>query len=113
MNTAERLREKLAELEAVTALETGRYDWFVTRSWNRLHYATLDREQAAELAGETRVEGPVRLACGRVAAVLMIPGVITRLGAMRCTGCCRATRLPPGKGSPKNDPVCRTLLGVD
>jgi len=90
----------------------GRLDWYVTRSWNRLHWADLSEEQQSDIPAMWAVEGPVRLACGRTAAYLAIPGMFSRMGAMRCTGCCRALGYPPGKGSPKNDPACRVILGL-
>jgi hypothetical protein len=86
-------------------------DWLVSASWNRLHHADLTDDQCAELVDECTVHD-VRLACGRRAKWVSIPGVFTRMGADRCTGCCRATGLPPGAGSPKNDPACRELLGL-
>ena len=89
-----------------------RADWLVSKSWNRLHFAELTPGQALELGGEGWLGGPVRLACGRVAAGVSVPGVFTRMGGQRCTGCCRALGLPPGKGSPKNDQACRALLGL-
>lgn len=59
---------------------------------------------------EGTLTGPVKLSCGRTAAVVTIPGLFTRMGALRCEGCCRATGMPQGKGSPKNDDACRQLL---
>jgi hypothetical protein len=87
-------------------------DWLVTKSWNRLHDADLNPVDRDDLADQGYLDGPVRLACGRRAAWVSIPGVLTRLGAPRCTGCCRATGLPPGVGSPKNDDACRAILGL-
>lgn len=89
-----------------------RLDWVVARSWNRLHAVELTDAQVAVFEDETIVEGPVRLACGQTAASITIPGFTTRLGAPRCVRCCRATGLPPGTGSPKNSPECRSILGL-
>ena len=50
--------------------------------------------------------------CG-LQTMFWIPGIFSRMGAPRCKRCCRATGLPQGKGSPKNDPECRKLLGLD
>lgn len=88
------------------------YDWVVSRSWNRLHFADLTNEQYETLADEGMLPGPVKLKCGRTAGSIAIPGLFTRMGAMRCTGCCRATGMPPGKGSPKNDDQCRPMIGL-
>ncbi len=98
-----------AHLRALT-----RVDWVVSRSWNRLHHVVLTDEQCGEMEDETRVEGPVRLACGRTAASIRIPGLFIRMGADRCVGCCRVTGLPLGTGSPKNSIPCRRrrILGL-
>lgn len=100
-------------------IELGRYDWFVSKSWNRLH-AVRDEdwtdEHRTDMAWCWRVETPVRLACGRTAKTLAIPGLFSRGGfgggLPRCTGCCRATGMPGGLGSPKNDDGCRAVLGL-
>jgi hypothetical protein len=49
-------------------------------------------------------------ACGRVSGYLAIPGLFSRMGAERCGPCCELTGMPPGKGSPKNDKACRTVI---
>jgi hypothetical protein len=87
-------------------------DWLVSRSWNRLHHADLSPQDAADLIDEGGLDGPVRLSCGRTAAWVGIPGVFTRMGAERCTGCCRALGFPVGTGSPKNASEIRPLLGL-
>lgn len=93
-------------------IEYGRVDWYVTKTWNRLHWAEIPETFWRGIAEEWAVTEPVRLACGRTAAGLWIPGVFTRMGAPRCTGCCRALGYPPGKGSPKNDGACRAVMGL-
>lgn len=95
-------------------IELGRVDWFVTKTWKMLHAVPdFDAEQREYIAENWGVKGPVKLACGRTAAEVYIPGMFTRMGAMRCKGCCRAMGFPPGKGSPKNDAECRKILGLD
>jgi hypothetical protein len=94
------------------ALAIIRLDWLVSRSWNRLHHADLSPQDAADLIDEGGLDGPVRLSCGQTAAWVSIPGVFTRMGAERCTGCCRALGYAAGKGSPKNDDAIRPLLGL-
>lgn len=79
-----------------------RFDWVVTRTWNRLHHVDLSSEQWASWGPGEPFPGPIRLSCGRTAAVIIVPGFVTRMGAMRCVGCCRAVGYPAGKGSPKN-----------
>jgi len=94
-------------------ISIGRVDWFVAKSWNRLHAVPeFTDEHKADMEAEWAVLSPVRLACGRTAAGVWIPGMFTRMGAQRCRGCCRATGLPEGKGSPKNDDACRVLMGI-
>lgn len=98
--------------DAAHLRELTRVDWVVSRSWNRLHYVELTDEQCVELEDEGLLTGPVRLACGRTAASISIPGLFTRMGGTRCVRCCRVTGLPTGIGSPKNSPECRALLGL-
>ena len=94
------------------ALAIIKYDWLVSKSWHRLHFADLTPEDAVEIIDEGGLDGPVRLACGRTAAYVCIPGFFTRMGGQRCTGCCRATGISPGTGSPKNDRAARVVLGL-
>lgn len=42
-----------------------------------------------------------------------IPGLFSRMGARRCPDCCDRLGYPHGVGSPKNDPECRRILGMD
>jgi hypothetical protein len=110
MTTPAALRE-----DADQFIELVRLDWAVTKTWNRLHAVkpeTWTDEHRDDMECEWAVLAPVRLACGRTAAYLCIPGLFSRMGAQRCTGCCRATGMPQGKGSPKNDDACRVILGL-
>lgn len=100
------------EEEIARFLACARCDWLVTKSWSRLHYAEPTLAQLERVPDEWAILEPVKLACGRTAAGLWIPGPFTRMGALRCVGCCRATGLPQGKGSPRNDPECRRILGL-
>jgi hypothetical protein len=95
-------------------INIARVDWLVSKKWNRLHAVlTWSEEDRESMAVEWAVNHPVRLACGRTAGSVCIPGMFTRMGALRCRDCCKATGLPPGKGSPKNDDACRELLGLE
>ena len=97
-------------------ISIGKMDWLVSKSWRKLHAvrnADWTDENRADMAAEWGVSSPVRLACGRTAAGVWVPGMFTRMGAQRCKGCCRATGLPEGKGSPKNSRDCRIVLGLD
>jgi hypothetical protein len=96
-------------------LDLARVDWVVGASWNRLHALGQDLTAGQRDAledYEVQCPGPVRFACGRVGAYASIPGLLSRMGKPRCQGCCRATGLPEGVGSPKNDDECRALLGL-
>lgn len=94
-------------MTAAEFFEIARYDWLDTLTGRTLHaYDTGDFDE--EYWG---VRGG-RFACGRRFALAVIPGLVTRMAAMRCKGCCRATGLPEGKGSPKNDDACRPLVGL-
>lgn len=102
------LRHRLADI-----------DWVITRHGDSLHHPDLPADLAADLDDdgtlgiEYPLDDPIRLDCGRQVPAVLIPGLITRLGANRCARCCTATGLPPGKGSPKNSAECRALLGLD
>lgn len=106
--------------DAERFIEIARYDWLTSRRWERLH-AVRDEDWTddarEDMAAEWGVSSPVRLACGQVAKVLLIPGVFSRGGfgggLPRCSGCCRALGYPRGLGSPKNSPEIRVLLGLD
>jgi hypothetical protein len=90
------------------------YDWIYTISGNHLHHPQLTEEQHVECADWGGLyDEPVTLDCGRSVTTIMIPGFFSRGSAPRCSACCKATGLPEGKGSPKNDDRCRTILGMD
>lgn len=89
-----------------------RVDWVETSTGNRLHRAILSPFEDAILSNDGSIVGPITLACGRTAGMVCIPGVGSRLGSLRCAGCCARTGLPRGIGSPKNDPACRAILGL-
>ena len=94
-------------------ISIGRVDWFVTKTWRKLHAVPeFTDEHRADMETEWAVLSPVRLACGRMAAGVQIPGMFTRMGGWRCKGCCRATGMPEGIGSPKNSDGCRAILGL-
>lgn len=98
-------------------------DWVVTGFdddpiGDTLHHITLTGEQAHDLDdhGSLGVEypiGPLLLDCGLLVGQVFIPGAFTRMGAPRCPDCCKITDMPPGQGSPKNDPECRKILELE
>jgi hypothetical protein len=113
-------------MTAVTATEDpadfsriARLDWLVPRRWKFLHAVREQDwtdEHRDDMAFTWQVEHPVRLACGRVASALFIPGLFSRGGfgggLPRCKGCCRAFGGPTGNGSPKNSDEWRKILGL-
>lgn len=89
------------------------YDWLVTTTWEVLHHASgLTDDQLGAMDDDGQLSGPVRLDCGRTVVFVSIPGLFSRMGKPRCKRCCRATGMPEGDGSPKNDDACRKLLGL-
>lgn len=117
-------KQHVAEVERQHAIDNGRaivrYDWLWTLHGERLHYAELTDEQAADMddyrqlgLADEGTDGAFRLACGWTASYIGIPGVFSRMGLYRCARCCDAVGMPRGKGSPKNDPACREALGMD
>lgn len=97
-------------------IDYARYDWLVTLRNRVLHFVPENRWTAAhrqDMALNWMVTTPVRLACGQLARQVMIPGMFSRSALPRCRECCRATGIPYGKGSPKNDDALRKRLGLD
>lgn len=98
----------------MTELPLAEYDWLITTNGNLLHHAVLTPEQHAECEDWGGLyDTPLTLGCGRAVTTVHIPGMGMRMSAPRCSGCCKATGLPVGKGSPKNDDECRRILGMD
>lgn len=86
--------------------------WLVTPASRRLHHATFDPDDLADVE-EGDIVCNVTRTCGRRTGWVTLAGLFSRMGSMRCTVCCRRRGLPPGKGAPKNDPECRRILGMD
>lgn len=93
--------------DAADFMRFAEVDWLNTATGDRLHSPAGGTFNADYWALDE-----VEFACGRKVERAWIPGVFTRMGALRCVDCCRATNLPHGIGSPKNDAECRTLLGM-
>lgn len=90
------------------------YNWVYTSDGRRLHHPRLNAEQYEECEQWGGIyDEEVTLDCGRKATTILIPGVLSRMSTPRCRRCCDITGLPQGKGSPKNDDRCRTILGMD
>lgn len=97
----------------MTKLPLAEYDWLITTHGNVLHHATFTPEQDVECEEWGGLyDVPITLDCGRAVTTVLIPGILSRMGAPRCIRCCKATGLPVGKGSPKNDEECRRILGM-
>lgn len=89
-------------------------DWVETPTGERLHRAILSPLEDAILNDNGQLGGGgITLACGRTVEAVYIPGVGSRMGSRRCGTCCVRSGLPLGTGSPKNDPACRRILGLD
>jgi hypothetical protein len=89
----------------------------VDRRWlladdDKLHHAVVTKAQAAHLraSGVTVAEPglvePVCLSCGPEVSGVSLPSVIVKgltplRPLSRCAGCCRATGVEPGIGSPE------------
>lgn len=84
--------------------EIAEWDWVVFYGGERLHHLDHVEEQADS---EVSYEG--RTSCGRE-GTLHIPGLLTRLGCLRCSTCCDVLGWPRGEGSPKNDDELRPLV---
>lgn len=87
--------------------EFAEWDWVVSPTGEVLHaLASLDDEEQCERDWG----GAGRSVCGLYSDWWSIPGIFTRMGAMRCKRCCTVLRYPQGQGSPKNDDKCRPLV---
>ena len=78
------------------------WDWVVGAE-DLLHHMNTDD-------WDDETGGPGVTTCGLSYDWWCIPGIFTRMGAMRCEQCCDALGYPHGKGSPKNDDACRPLV---
>lgn len=90
------------------------YDWVYGPRGEVLHGPARDTSQEdyeeLEDAGHPM---NFKLACGRRLTYASIPGIFSRMGAWRCRQCCDALGYPQGIGSPKNNDICRKLLGME
>ena len=87
-----------------------RFDWLYT---DTDRYAALHWPRSYALDGDAWIALDVTFGCGLTAPSAFIPGVGSRMECPRCDACCDAAGLPRGVGSPKNDPACRPLVGLD
>lgn len=83
------------------------YDWVCVGQWNRLH---MPADLTPDVTNWWVTD--VTLVCGLQRNVAHLPGILTRISAPRCAHCCDRFGLPRGRGSPKNDPQCRQILGM-
>jgi hypothetical protein len=84
------------------------WDWLTWGLGTTLHAArTATWDDDADLAHD------VTTLCGQTTPEAYLPGVASRLAAHRCDQCCHQAGLPEGDGSPKNDPSCRLILGLE
>lgn len=86
----------------------GAWDWLYARRYTVLHGPI-----AATYDAERWCARDVTFACGWTVPEAFIPGIFSRMGLKRCSRCCDKFGYPRGVGSPKNDPECRRILGID
>jgi len=86
-------------------------DWVYTYTGNVLHHATFTPSMEAEMEDYASAVGT--LVCRTGLRRVQIPGIFSRMGMKRCDRCCDRNGYPRGVGSPKNDPECRRILGLD
>ena len=89
---------------------TIRFDWLYT---DRDGYAALHWPRTYTPDADAWLALDVTFGCGLTTTAAFIPGVGSRMACPRCPACCDAAGLPRGVGSPKNDPDCRPLVGLD
>lgn len=83
------------------------YDWLETE-----HSTTLHALADGVIDPVNWCVDKVTFKCGRRVARAFIPGLFSRMSDQRCRQCCKATGMPQGKGSPKNDETCRKVMGI-
>lgn len=84
--------------------EIAEWDWVQVGDGDRLHaVATLSNDADEDWFGVGTTE------CGLVTDSMRIPGIFTRMGATRCSGCCLKVGMPEGDQSPKNIDECRPV----
>jgi hypothetical protein len=91
-------------LRSAKFLEISEYDWLVF-DWSRALHAL----RALETLRQDGVSCIGTAECGRH-GTLYIPGLGARVELDRCRTCCRATGMPQGMQSPKNDARCRAVM---
>jgi len=87
-------------------VELFEWDWGMSPAGKVLHSVGLDNADP-ELWGAW----PGVSVCG-VRSEWMVPGIFSRLGASRCSRCCRALNIAAGIGSPKNDEALRPWVSA-
>jgi hypothetical protein len=85
--------------------QTAEWDWVWLGAGNVLH-AVGELDNAATADADWYGDGSTE--CGR-RGVMTIPGLFSRMGAYRCVRCCKATGMPEGQQSPKNEDACRPI----
>jgi hypothetical protein len=89
-----------------------KYQWLVTKDWDLLHFIAevkLWDENYFDVA-DTQFDGnrPWASACG-LDGPFTAPGILTRMGALRCEECCHKIGITSGKGSAINDDSCKLV----
>ena len=80
-----------------------RWRWVVLPGWRRLHRVSLlDLNQFRNDKRIPAQGGKGVTVCGRK-GLLIMPGILSRIGLPRCHHCCRITHVPDGLGNPYNN----------
>lgn len=87
--------------------DLARIDWVYFHPYDFIHAV-----KSACYNVEEWVLEDVVTECGLLTEEASIPGILSRMEMIRCPACCKATGLPEGQGSPKNDTACRKLLNL-
>ena len=98
---------KGAENETLDDALNNKLAWLTGRTWGRLHYfaGIGDAEWAVWWEADSDpgyLHNALTAACGRT-VLTTLPGIFSRMGMPRCSGCCRALGIPDGNGAPLND----------
>lgn len=83
--------------------ENAAHWWLCCGKWRRLHAIPGEAITRQEMRDAIDDHQPLhqRAACG-IRRGWWMPGIASRLGLRRCTHCCTALGIPPGRGTPAN-----------
>lgn len=84
-----------------------RFRWLVTETWGALHRVVAGKKSPSDKPIPPWGVGVVdaRTACGLQRDFMAMPGLFSRMGLRRCSGCCARVGVPRGKGAPYNEGI--------